>query len=73
MKKLFNKLNSSMLRAQIKMKSFLDDQRGDTNFISIAIILVVVIAIAVLFISLAGDIETKFTAAKNDLLGALGE
>lgn len=72
MKKLFNKINSSLIRAEIGMKSFLRDQRGDTNFISIAIILVVIIAVAILFISFSNQIKERFSTATGDLLDALG-
>lgn len=71
MKKLINKFKESMLRAQIAATNFLNEERGDTNFISIAIILIVIIAIAVVFIGFKDQILSKLNTAIQDLLNAL--
>lgn len=67
MKKLIKKFKSSMLRAQIAAMNFLTEERGDTNFISIAIILVIVLALAVLFIGLGNTVTEKLKDAIDGL------
>lgn len=71
MKKLFNKLNSRLLKARCAVESFVAEERGDTNFISIAIILVVVIAVAVVFIAFGDKITGYLKKAIEDLFGEL--
>lgn len=71
MKKLFDKIKSALVRGKIAADSFIYEETGDTNFISIAIILVVVIVIAVLFIGFADDIGESFSNATGDLLDKL--
>ena len=75
MKGLFDKLTLNCLKAKMsmqeKVKKLVDDERGDTNFISIAIILIVIIVIAILFITFSNDIKAKFGAAVKNLFAAL--
>lgn len=52
-------------------KTRLAEEQGDTNFISIAIILIVVISIAVVFIGFGNTISQKFSAAITIILNAL--
>lgn len=49
--KLINKVNSLMIRAKLKVDSFLHDEKGDTNFISILVILGIVLALAAVFLA----------------------
>lgn len=72
MKKLMKKLNNALVRMQCEATRVCSEERGDTNFISIAIILIVVIGIAVLFIQFGDRIATTFKTEVNDLLGKLG-
>lgn len=67
----FRQLQLRILIALQQMRLRLADERGDTNFISIAIILIVVIGIAVLFIAFGTDIKNAFTTAKDKLLATL--
>ena len=71
MKKIMNKVQLAFLRAKLSAASFISQERGDTNFISIAIILVVVLAVAVAFIAFKDEILEKLGAAKDALFGAL--
>ena len=71
MRKLMNKLDAAILAAQLAARKFVSDERGDTNFISIAIILVVVLAIAVVFIELGDTITTSLQESVTKLTGAL--
>lgn len=71
MKKLKNKLNNTMIQVKCKAAEFLSNERGDTNFISIAIILIVIIGIAIAFIQFGNGIMDKFKQAVADLMGNL--
>lgn len=72
MKKLMNKLNNVLMQAKDKAAEFVSNERGDTNFISIAIILIVIIGVAIVFIGFRDSILAAFTEATQDLLDALG-
>lgn len=52
-------------------KTHLAEERGDTNFISIAIVLIVVIGIAVTFITLGDGIKKAFETEVGKLKEAL--
>lgn len=71
MKKLIEKFTSSFLNAKLGAKKFISDERGDTNFISIAIILVVVIMIAVVFIAFGQQILGALQGWIAELTGSL--
>lgn len=49
--KLMNKVNSLMIKTKLKVDSFLHDEKGDTNFISILVILGIVLALAAVFLA----------------------
>lgn len=72
MKRLLEKMQSVAMQAKLKAMNFVTEERGDTNFISIAIILVVVIVIAVLFITLGQDLAAALKTKIDELLKALG-
>ena len=72
MKKLMNKLNNALMQAKDKAAEFVSNERGDTNFISIAIIFIVIIGVAIVFIGFRDSILAAFTEATQDLLDALG-
>lgn len=72
MKKLMNKLNNAMMQVKNKAAEFVSNERGDTNFISIAIILIVVIGVAIVFIGFRDSILAAFSEATQNLLDALG-
>lgn len=72
MQKLMNKLNNALMQAKDKAAEFVSNERGDTNFISIAIILIVIIGVAIVFIGFRDSILAAFTEATQDLLDALG-
>lgn len=72
MKKLKNKLNNTMIQVKCKAAEFLSNERGDTNFISIAIILIVIVGIAIAFIGFGNQIMDRFNEAVTNLMDALG-
>ena len=70
MKKLINKLKTSALKVQLAVRDSVSSEAGDTNFLSIAIILVVVLGLAVVFITFGKDLLPKLQEAINNLFGA---
>lgn len=70
--KFFRNLQAKSVVAAQSAKASLADERGDTNFISIAIILIVVITVAVVFIGFKDTILAAFNDAVNQLKAALG-
>lgn len=76
---MFNAVKQFFLDLQLRIwltlngaKVRLAEERGDTNFISIAIILIVIIAVAVVFIGFRDYVLTAFNDAVQKLKDALG-
>ena len=72
MKKLSGKIENALWRAKFALNRFAKEERGDTNFISIAIILVVVLVLAVVFIAFGGKLTEALKTKINELYDALG-
>lgn len=73
MKKIKEKIENAMLRAKLAMTRFATEERGDTNFVSIAIILVIVITVAIAFIAMKDQVLGWLTDSVDELGGALGK
>lgn len=73
MRKILDKIDSALLSAKLSAKKFLTDEHGDTNFISIAIIMVVVIAVAVVFIGYKNQVLGWLGSAMEELGNVLGQ
>lgn len=54
--KMMKKVQLTLVRTQLRVQNFLADERGDTNFISILIILGIVLAIALVFMGFKDQI-----------------
>ena len=71
MKTLVNKMNRIQMRAASAFSKFMRSERGDTNFISIIIIVAIVIALAGMFWIFAKNgmstISSKFTQFLSSL------
>ena len=71
MKTLVNKMNRIQMRAVSAFTKFMKSERGDTNFISIIIIIAIVIALAGIFWAFAKNgmstISSKFTQFLSSL------
>lgn len=50
------KVQHALIRAKLNLHSFLTEERGDTNFISIMIVLGIILAVAIAFILLKDQI-----------------
>ena len=72
MSKIKNMINLAMLRCMLMIESFKEEERGDTNFLSIAIVLVVVLGLAVVFITFGDSLTAGLETAIEELKGALG-
>lgn len=72
MNKISEMINLAVVKMMLMIQNFGEEERGDTNFISIAIILVVVLGLAVIFIGFGDSLTTGLTEAINELKGALG-
>lgn len=49
--KLMEKIDAMLLKAKLKVDSFLHDEKGDTNFISIMVLLGIALALAGVFLT----------------------
>ena len=72
MRNMLDKANELSLRGYVKVKSFISCERGDTNFISIILILLLVLVIAgIIFTFLKTNvietIKTRITEQLNDI------
>lgn len=54
--KLIDKMNAMLIMAYVKVNAFIEDERGDTNFISILVLLGIALALAGVFLSFQEDI-----------------
>ncbi len=74
-KKIREKAESAAVRAQIEANDLMkkaSSERGDTNFISILIILGIVLALAAVFIGFKDQIVGKVQQLVNDNIGKIG-
>jgi hypothetical protein len=69
MKNIIAKLKRKSAEVQCKALLMFRDDRGDTNFVSIAIVLTVVLVLAGLFITFGRDILEGVTAAIEEFMG----
>lgn len=53
---LIDKMNAVLTMAYIKVNAFMKDERGDTNFISILVLLGIALALAGVFLSFQEEI-----------------
>lgn len=72
MERINDMINLLVIRMMQAINGFCDEERGDTNFLSIAIILVVVLALAVVFIGFGDTLTAGLEDSINELKDALG-
>ena len=56
--KLIDKMNAMLIMAYIKVNAFMADERGDTNFISVLVLLGIALALAGVFLVFKGKVIT---------------
>ncbi|MDE5965226.1 MAG: hypothetical protein K2G89_00110 [Lachnospiraceae bacterium] len=75
MAKVSDKMNELMITAYVKAcnawDNFTESERGDTNFISILIILGIVVAVATVFMGFKDQIVTKVSTAISNFISTL--
>ena len=71
MKTLVNKMNRFQMRAASAFSKFMRSERGDTNFISIIIIVAIVIALAGMFWLFAKNGMSTISQKFTTFLGSL--
>jgi len=70
--KLVDKMNAMLIKARIKAATFLKDERGDTNFISILVILGIALALAAVFLAFKDQIITWVDTNIGDFFSKSG-
>lgn len=71
MKELMRKMDGLLIRAKLEANAVLAEERGDTNFISIAIILVIMIGVAVAFIAIKDQVMDVVSKKISSFLNGL--
>lgn len=56
----------------IKVKNFLNSERGDTNFVSMLLIIGIVVVLAGLFLTLGKGVMNTITTKVNQFIQSLG-
>lgn len=72
MRKIAEKIENTLIRAKLAMTRVAKEERGDTNFMSIAIVLVIVLALAAVFIAFGQKLLPKMQKQTGDILDSLG-
>lgn len=56
----------------IKIQNFLNSERGDTNFVSMLLIIGIVVVLAGLFLTLGKDVMESITGKVTEFIASLG-
>lgn len=70
--KIVEKMNAMMIKARIKIAAFFEDERGDTNFISILVILGIALALAAVFLAFKDEVIKWVDANIGDFFSKSG-
>ena len=70
--KLIDKINAMLIKTRIKAVTFFKDERGDTNFISILVILGIALALAAVFLTFKDQIIAWVDANIGDFFNMRG-
>lgn len=66
------KIDKLFISAQTKIRNFLTAEEGDTNFVSMLLIIGIVVVLAGLFLTLGRGIMDTIIAKVQEFLGSLG-
>ena len=66
------KLNQKFIQAYMAVQNFRNNEEGDTNFVSIMLVLGVVIGVAVVFSALSEEVGAKIGDVVRNFLDTLG-
>lgn len=71
MERIKNYVNRKCIDAMIKWNDFKTSERGDTNFLSILIILIIVVGFAALFLTVGQGVMDKVTEKVQTFIESL--
>lgn len=70
--KLFNKMDLALLNAKTRLQNAMENEDGDTNFISILVILGIALALAAVFIGFKDRIMNFVNSSMGDFFTKTG-
>lgn len=71
MKKINEMLTKLQIKAYCTLSDFKNSERGDTNFVSMLIIIGIVVVLAGLFLTLGKDVMTSISQKVKDFINGL--
>ncbi len=71
MKKIRNLISMAQFKTFCAVQNFKNSERGDTNFISMLIIIGIVVVLAGLFLTLGKDVMTSISTKVKDFINSL--
>lgn len=71
MKKINEMLTKLQIKAYCALSDFKNSERGDTNFVSMLIIIGIVVVLAGLFLTLGKDVMTSISQKVKDFINGL--
>lgn len=71
MRKINELLTKLQFKAFCAVQNFKESERGDTNFVSMLLIIGIVVVLAGLFLTLGKDVMTKISTKVTDFINAL--
>lgn len=71
MKKIQDMMTKMQIKAFCAVQNFKNSERGDTNFVSMLIIIGIVVVLAGLFLTLGKDIMTSISQKVKDFINGL--
>lgn len=71
MKKINEMLTKVQIKAYCALSNFKNSERGDTNFVSMLIIIGIVVVLAGLFLTLGKDVMTKISQKVTQFINGL--
>ena len=72
MKKIMDMLTKMHVKASCAVESFKNSERGDTNFVSMLVIIGIVVVLAGLFLTVGKDLMTTIGQKINKFISDLG-
>lgn len=69
MEKLISALDKKMIAAKCAMYNFITEERGDTNFVSIAVIVAIIVVLAIAFKGIATTAIQKIGEQVSNFIG----
>lgn len=71
MKKIKDMMTKMQIKAFCAVQNFKNSERGDTNFVSMLIIIGIVVVLAGLFLTLGKDVVTSISQKVKDFISGL--